>query len=166
MAAHVPRHALTLMASSAKLATKHGLKKGLSTIPAKANPALLVIEAAVSILEAVDSCLKLKTAKERRRGLENTLPLEEGRLRTQRQQLAEQLHLAKEEVAQKMDIQKRLGQLVYVCGQALNEAFSELHTNRSSDLPDPEAFGSQLLSLESAWANLLRASQNFQETST
>ena len=140
MANHVPRHALTLMASSAKLAAKHGLKKGLSKAAAKANPALMVIEAAVSVAEAVNSYLQLRKAREHRDGLQRLIPHEEERLRLERQQLAEQLDLAKEEIAQKKDIQRRLGELVLACGRACRTTWTELHAIRNSDLPDLEAF--------------------------
>lgn len=164
MANHVPRHALTLMASSAKLAAKHGLKRGLSKAAAKANPALMVIEAAGSVAEAVNSYLQLRKAREHQEGLQRIIPYEEERLRLERQQFAEQLDLAKEEIAQKGDIQRRLGELVLACGRACSTTWNELHAIRASDLPDLEAFDHQLRTLENAWSDLQHALQNFNDT--
>jgi len=153
------------MASSAKLATRHGLKKGLTKAAAKANPPLLVIEAAVSVAEAVNSYLKLRAAREHRYNLRRLIPHEEERLQLEHKQLAEQLDLAKEEIIQKKEIQRRLGELVLVCGRACRTTWTELHAIRLSDLPDLEAFDSQLRSLENAWTDLRRALENYNETS-
>ena len=153
------------MASSAKLATKHGLKKGLTKAAVKANPALLVIEAAVSVTEAVNSYLKLRAAWEHREGLRGLIPHKEERLRLERQQLSEQLDLAKEEIEQKKEIQRRLGGLVLACGRACGTTWNELHAIRSSDLPDLDAFDKQLRMLESAWSDLRHALENYNETS-
>ena len=161
MATRVPRHALIFMASSARLVAKHGLKKA----PAKANPTLLAIEAVASVADAVDSYLQLRAARERRDGLRRVIPHEEKRLQLQRQQLGKQLDLVKEEIEQRKDIQRRIGELALVCGQTLNTIWTELHAIRSSDLPNLEAFDSQLLSLDSAWTNLRHALENYHETS-
>ena len=165
MATRVPRHALTFMASSARLAAKHGLKKGLTRASAKANPTLLAIEAAVSVADAVSSYLNLRVAREHRDGLRRVIPHEEKRLQLQRQQLGEQLDLVKEAIEQEKDIQSRIGELALVCGQTLNTIWTELHAIRSSDLPNLEAFDSQLQSLDSAWTNLRHALENYHETS-
>ena len=161
----VPRQALTLMGSSAKLAVKHGLKKGMTRAAAKANPALLVIEAAVSVGEAVDSFLKLKQAKEHRDGLRKVIPHEEERLRLEREQLAVQLEVATEEVNQKKDMQSRLGELVLVCAKTCSLEWTELHAIRSSDLPDLEAFDKHLEMLDTAWSDLRHALNNYNESS-
>lgn len=165
MATHVPRHALTFMASSAQLAAKHGLKKGLTRAAAKTNPALLVIEATVSVAEAVNSYLKLRSAREHRDGLRKIIPHEEKRLRLERQKLRVQLDLANEEIAQRKEIQRTLGELVLVCSQVLRTIWDELHAIRSSYLPDLEAFDSQLELLEKAWRDLGHALENYHETS-
>jgi hypothetical protein len=165
MSARIPRHALTFMGNSARLAVKHGLKKGLTRAASKANPALLVIEAVVSVAEAVDSFLKLSRAKEHRDGLLRIIPHEEERLRLERCQLSEQLELAKEDIAQKMDTQRMLGKLVLVCANTCRLAWVELHAIRSSDLPDIEAFDRQLEMLDSAWSDLRHALGNYNESS-
>ena len=165
MATRVPKHALTFMASSANLAAKHGLKKVLTRAPAKANPTLLAIEAVVSVADAVDSYLQLRAARKRRDGLQRFIPLEEERLRIEHQKLREQLDLAKEEIKQKQDIQKRIGELTLACSRVCRMAWDELEAIRSSELPDLEAFDSQLQSLENAWTDLCHALKNYNETS-
>ena len=164
MAPPVPRHALTLLANSAKLATRHGFTKGLGKAASKANPALLVIEAAVSVADAVNSYLKLREAKAHRTGLRELIPHEEDRLRLERHKLIEQLGLAKEEIAQKKDLQRRLGELALACGKAWRTVWTELHAIRTSDLPDLEAFDRQQQVLEDTWADLRHALGNYNET--
>ncbi len=160
----IPRHALIFMASSAKLAAKHGLKKGLPRA-AKANPTLLTIEAAVSVADAVKSYLKLRATREHRYGLRKFIPHEEERLRLELQQLGEQLDLAKEPIKQEQDIQRRIGELALACSRVCRMAWDELEAIRSSELPDLEAFDSQLQSLENAWTDLRHALKNYNETS-
>ena len=163
MANYPPRHALTLMANSAKLAAKHGLKKGLSKAAAKANPTLMIIEAAEAVIKAANSYLQLRKAKEHRDGLRRLIPHEEERLRIERQQLAEQLDLAKTEITQKKDIQRRLGELVLACGKTCRTIWTELHAIRNSDLPDLEEFDAHLCTLENAWSDLQHALQNYND---
>ena len=153
------------MGASARLAVKHGLKKGLTRAASKADPALLVIEAVVSVTKAVDSFLKLSQAKEHRDGLRKLIPQEEERLRLEREELSERIDLAREEIAQKKDMQRRLGELVLVCGNICRLALAELHAIRSSDLPDIEAFDRQREMLESAWSELRQALGNYNESS-
>jgi aspartyl-tRNA synthetase len=165
MTQQVPRYALTFMAKSGQLAVKHGLKKGLSKAASKANPALLVIEAAASVAEAVNSFYKLSRAKEHRNGLEKLIPLEEDRLSAERDQLSEQLEMAKEEINLQKDVQRRLGELVLMCANACKTSWSELEAIRSSDLPDLEAFDEQFEKIESAWMDLRHALENYNNAS-
>ena len=165
MATRVPRHALIFMASSARLAAKHGLKKGLRRAAAKANPTLLAIEAAVSVVDAVSSYLNLRAAREHRDGLQKLIPYEEERLRLERQQLREQLDLAKEAIEQREDIQRRIGELALACSRVCRTTWDELEAIRSSELPDLEAFDSQLQSLENAWTDFCHVLKNYNETS-
>ena len=160
MTTRVPRHALIFMASSARLAAKHGLK-GLTRAPAKANPTLLVIEAVGSVVDAVDSYLQLRAARERRDGLHKLIPYEEEWLRLERQQLRKQLDL----IEQRKDIQRRIGELALVCSRVCRTTWDELEAIRSSELPDLEAFDRQLQSLEGAWTEFHHALQNYHETS-
>lgn len=165
MTVHISRHALTFMGNSAQLALKHGLKGGVKQAASKTNPALLVIDAAVSVAEAVDSYLKLSRAKEHRDGLRKVIPLEEQRLEIERKQLSEQLKLTKEEINQKKDIQRRLGELVLLCANTCRLAWAELHAIRSSDLPDLDDFDRQLTMLDDAWSDLRHALENYNQSS-
>jgi hypothetical protein len=162
--ARVPRHALTFLASSAKLAARHGLKKGVGKAAAKANPALMVLEAAVSVADAVNSYMKLRQVREHRDGLRRILPLEEERLQTERKQLAQELELAKSEIDQRGDIQRRLGELTLACASACQTIWDDLHAIRSADLPDLGAFDRKIDELEASWNQLQRALTNYNDT--
>ena len=85
-------------------------------------------------------------------------------MRIERQKLREQLDLAKEKIKQKQDIQ-RIGMLALDCSRVYRTTWNELEAIRSSELPDLEAFDSQLQSLESAWIDFCRALKNYNETS-
>lgn len=152
------------MASSAKLAMRYGLKRGIRKAAAEANPALMVLEAAVSVAEAVNSYLKLREAREHRDGLLRILPHEEERLRLEREKLEAKLELAKVEIRQHQDIQKRLGELTLVCASACQIMWAELHVIRSADLPDVEAFDRKLDDLEDGWNQFQRALANYYDT--
>jgi hypothetical protein len=165
MAVRPPRHALTFMASSAKLAMRHGLKKGMTKAVAKANPALLVIEAAVSVAEAVHSYLKLRKAREHRDGLIRILPHEEERLRLERQKLADELEMAKKEIEQHGQIQQRLGELTLACASTCRTTWAEIHAIRTFELPDIDAFERKIEKLEDAWEQLKHALANYNDTS-
>ena len=107
----VPRHALSFLASTAKLAGKYGLKKGAAKAAAKANPALLVLEAATSVADAVQAYLDLREARETRAGLKRLLPHEEERLRLAREQLSQEIVLAEQAIVSRTEVQRRLGHL-------------------------------------------------------
>ncbi|MBC7190768.1 hypothetical protein [Marinobacter sp.] len=164
MATRVPKQALSLLANTVVMASKYGLKQGIGKAAAKANPALMLLEAAVSVADAVNSYLKLKEAKARRNGLSQLIPHEEKRLDLERKQLAEQIELAKKDLAQTSRLQERLGKLVLACSSAYRTAWDELHALRSSDLPDIEAFDAQLIELEDVWGELQHALQIYNET--
>lgn len=166
MVTRVPRHALMFMASSAELAAHYGLKSGVAKASAKANPALMVLEAVGSVAEAFNSYLKLRQADEHRDGLSRYLPLEEERLRNYRKQLNEELDQAKKEIDQQKDIQRRLGELTLTCAYAYNVMLQELHAIRSADLPDIEAFEMKIDELEASWNQLMRALANYYDTAT
>lgn len=164
MAQHIPKHALTFMASAARLATQHGLKAGVTKAAGKVNPTLMVIEAAVSVLEAINSYLKLRKARAHRDGLRQVLNHEEERLRLERDKLSDQLDLAKSEIDQRQRIQRRLGELVFACAQACRSIWSELYAIRSADIPDIEAFETEVAKLEDAWGQLQRALSYYNQT--
>lgn len=164
MSVRVPRHALTFMATAGRLAMKHGLKKGLGKAAAKTNPALMVLEAAVSVADAINSYLKLREAREHRDGLRRLLPHEAQRLRLERDSLQSALDLARAEIDQRQKVQERLGALVLACSLALSTAWEELHAIRASDLPDIEAFDRKVEEMDDAWQQLRRALANYSDS--
>lgn len=153
----VPRHAIRFLGTAAKLAAKHGLKKGLAKAAADTNPVLIVLETATSVLEAVDSFHKLQQARAQRQGLRELTRREAEALRLERAKLAEEIDLAKAELARYGQIQKRLGSLMLACSCALSQVWNELQTNRSADLPDIVAFEHRLDQLFTVWQQLQRA---------
>lgn len=163
MATQIPKQALSLLANTAVLASKHGLKQGMAKAAAKVNPALLVLEAAVSVAGAVNSYLELKEARVRRDGLAELLPYEEQKLKAERDRLQSNIDMAKRDIAQKVKVQERLGSLVLACSSAYRTAWDEIHAIRSSDLPNIEDFDAQLIELESVWSQLKHALYNYNE---
>lgn len=166
MTTRVPRQALSLLVNTALMARKFGLKAGAAQAAAKANPALLVLEAAVSVADAVGSYLRLKEARAHLDGLARLIPHEKTRLELECKKLAEQIALAKAELSDKSRIQERLGKVVLACAVVYRTAWNELHVIRSADIPDVEAFDKQFIELEDVWSELQHALQNYNETSS
>ena len=160
-----PQYALTFMASTTKLAVKHGLKRGIAKAAAKANPPLLVLEAVGSVAEAVNSYLKLRQAREHRDGLRQILPHEEERLRLEREKLCKELEIAKTAIEQRQKIQERLGALTLICASVYRRTWDELHALRTAELPDIEAFDSTLEKLEDEWHQFQHALANYSDSS-
>ncbi len=152
------------MTSSAKLALRHGLKKGLAEAAAKVNPALLVLEAAVSISEAVNSYAELCRSRDRLDALHRILPNEEEKLRVEREKLESELALTRKAIEQRKDIQKRLGALTLACASACQLIWTELLAIRSSDLPDLESFERKVDELETGWNQFRRALADYDDT--
>lgn len=159
----IPRHAISFLSAAARLAAKHGLKKGLAKAAAGANPLLLALEAAVSVLEALDSFIKLEQARAERDGLRELTGREAQALQLEREKLAEEIRLAEAEMANHKDIQKRLGSLMLACSCALSHVWNELQTIRSADLPDIVAFEHRLDQLFITWQQLQRAQSYYYE---
>ncbi len=165
MAVQPPKYALTFMASTTKLAVQHGLKRGISKAAARANPALLVLEAVGSMAEAVNSYLQLRQRREYRDGLRLILPYEEERLQLEREKLCEELEMARTAVDQRREIQRRLGTLTLVCASVYSKTWEKLHAIRTAELPDIEAFEHKLEDLEDAWHQLRHALANYSDLS-
>ena len=161
MTASVPRHALTFLAQSGKYALKCGIKKGLGKAAAKANPATMVFEAAISVIEAVDSFYTLKEAQAKLDGYKRFVPLEEERLRKERLLLKSRLEVMEKEIQQTREVQARLGDLAQQCASMCFAAFDDLQRIRASDLPDLKAFDDKLEVLEDAWQGFRRALANY-----
>lgn len=164
MASKVPTKAIIFMAHTASMAGKYGLKKAATKAAGKVNPAFMVIEAAISVADAVNSYLKLKNARARRDGLQDFIPLESERLRLEREELLEQISLAQEQIGDKVEIQKRLALLALACGKVVRSAWDELYAIRKADLPDFQQFDDKLEDLEDVWVDFKRALYNFYES--
>ena len=163
---NVPRDSLTFMASTATLAIRHGLKKGITKAVAKANPTLMVVEAASSVFKAVDSWLQFRKAREHRDGLRRIIPEEEERLRLEREKLSEELDLAKAEIDANDEIRKRLGRLTLACASAYRAVWDELHAIRTSELPDVDAFERRIDKLDESWRQFKAALDYYNDSST
>ncbi len=161
-----PRHAISFLAETAKLAARHGLRDGAAKAAAKANPALLVIEAAFSVAEAVNSYLVLREAREQRDGLRRLLPLEEDRLRATQETLRIEIELAKSELGRRQDIQQRLGGLSLICASACGQIWSEIHAIRTAELPALNEFDKKLDDLQRTWNQFRRALAHYSDTIT
>lgn len=142
---------------------KYGLKEGVGRAAAKMNPVLMVIEAAASVAEAVNSYLKLREAQAHRDGLQQLIPHDAEKLRLERAALNEELALAKAEIDQQMQVQQRIGALALACSSALSTAWSELEAIRSSELPDIEAFDRNLDEVDTAWQQFRHALSLYRE---
>lgn len=164
MAYRVPTKAITFMVHTANLAGKYGLKKAATKAAVKVNPAFMVIEAAISVADAVNSYLKLKNARARRDGLRGFIPLESERLRLEREDLLEQISLAQEQIGDKVEIQKRLALLALACGKVVRSSWDELYAIRKADLPDFQQFDDKLADLENVWVDFKRALYNFYQS--
>ena len=164
MTTRLPRQALLFTKSFIEHAAKHGLRKGAAKAVARANPALLVIDAAGSVLDAVDSYLQLRKAQERLDGLRRLVPLEEETLALERDGLRAALDLAVRELAQHRQVRRCIGELVLQCGRASNHCWRELQAIRRSELPDIEAFDRTLVQLEQAQSDIKRTLALFNET--
>ena len=161
---HVPRQAISFLGTAARLAAKHGLKKGFAKAAAGANPALLALEAADSVLAAIDSLIKLRQAHADRDGLRDLMHREAETLRLERAKLAEEIELGQANLAHHRRIQKRLGSLMLACSDALSRIWNELQAIRSADLPDIVTFENQLDQLFIAWQQLQRAQSLYYES--
>lgn len=154
MAGRVPTRALTFTTKAATLAASHGLKEGMRAAAAKANPALLAIEAAVSVAQAVSAYLDLRASREHRDALLRILPHEATRLALEREQIKTALDLARAEVDQRALVQERIGALALSCAAACGTIWAELLAIRSADLPDIAEFERRCDALESAWSQM------------
>ena len=165
MSARAPLHALRLMPLIAAQVAKHGLRKGLANATAKANPTLMVIEAATSVAGAIASYLQYRTAIACRDGLKKLLPLEDKRLRDEREKLRQQLDRVRADMDQRQKIQERLGQLVNACVNAVRLIWEELEMLRYEDLPDLDIIEQLTEQLDGAWHQFQAALAYYQEMS-
>ncbi len=157
MAGRVPIRALSFTAKAASLAARHGVRRGLQQAAAKANPALLAIEAAVSVADAVNAYLDLRASREHREALLRIIPHEATRLALEREQIRTAIDLARAELDQQAVVQERIGALALSCAAACGTIWAELLTLRSAALPDIAEFERRCEALEDAWSRMQRA---------
>ncbi|MCA0212114.1 MAG: hypothetical protein LCH79_02935 [Proteobacteria bacterium] len=164
MSARVPHHALELGADLALQIAKYGWKRGLKKAGAKANPALMVLEAVASVATAIESYVNYRASVADLDGLRKLLPLERERLRLEREELTLQLKVARAELEQNKDMQKRLEALVIICVNATRQAWADLDAMRQQDLPKLEEFDSHADRLDASWQKFQRALGIYKES--
>ncbi|KPN91534.1 hypothetical protein [Pseudomonas nunensis] len=157
------KQTLIFMTHTARYAGQYGFKSAVAKAGARVNPALMVLEAAGAVLEAVNSYINLKNAEAHRDGLKKTLSSESNRLAIQRQELALILESAKRDIERQADINRRISELVIACAISCKGAFEELLHIRQSDLPDLDAFDRVYEQLEEAHDHLRQALSNLSQ---
>ncbi len=162
MARAVPKQTFKLLASISEQVASFGVRKGIASATAKANPALLVLEAAEAVLNAVESFYRYRTATVHRDGLSQLLPQEEQRLNAEREKLRLQVASAKAEMEQLQKIQHLLGQLVAACAEAVRGAWKGIDLMRQEDLPDFDGIDERAEHLDEAWGQLQSALTQYQ----
>ena len=146
----IPRNTLIFLSSSAKLAVKYGLKEGFTKAATTTSPVGLAIDAATSVVSAIDSYNKLKTKKVHREKLKESIKLEEKRLKLIRSELSNQINIARKELSQELDIRLRLGKLTYMLAKACSLIIEELEDIRKSELPEFDVYDRKLTDLTNA----------------
>lgn len=153
----IPHQAISFTVHAAKLAARHGLKAGLKKAAARVNPVLLVLDSAASVLDAANSWLKLRAARERRDGLERVIEKDKSRLAIERTRLKEELDLAREALGQDRALRERIGRLVLACAKTVQAITEEMAVLRKADLPDVERFESLSRDMQSSWDQMQAA---------
>ncbi|WP_442596630.1 hypothetical protein ACSBPU_06750 [Parapusillimonas sp. JC17] len=159
-----PKHAIRFASQLAIQIAKHGVRKGAANAAAKANPVLMVLEAAASVADAVDSFFQYKAAVVHRDNLKKLIPLETERLRTERETLRLEIQRVREELQQHRQTQVRLNRLVRACASNLRLAWDELENLRQADLPELDIIDKQSEQLEEAWHSFQRALAYYNES--
>ena len=162
VATHVPYRSIQFMAQSGKLAAEHGLRKGMAKAAAKANPALLVVDTVLSIADCIHSFIQLAEAREIRDSLarENRLLVE--KLKTQRQELVEQVEVARKKLDIHRERREALAGLVKTCQELFSETMKLFTEARSADLPQLEKLEMLEDRLHEDWCQLKRALNVYQ----
>lgn len=158
--------ALSFATHTARMAGRFGLKAGLKKAAMRANPVTLAFDAATSVLEAADSWLKLKAARARRDGLEESIDRDRRRLDIEREQLAGEIEVAKKQLALEADARARIGQLALLCAKTVQALMAEMAEARRAALPDLEEFEKISRRMEGAWDQMLLVMAQFQQTTT
>lgn len=152
-----PKHAIRFASQLAIQIAKHGVRKGAANAAAKANPVLMVLEAAASVADAVDSFLQYKASVVHRDNLKKLIPLEKERLNAERESLRLEIERIREELEVHKQMHVRLNRLVRACASNLRLAWDELENLRQADLPELDVIDQQSEQLEEAWRSFQRA---------
>jgi hypothetical protein len=161
--AKIPKRALSLMANTAKAVSKYGFKKGVSKAASKANPALLVIEAGISVLSAVSSFFDYNAAVKERGGLATVNVTLDERLRLDREVFEKEIENIKGKLKNKKEIHGILIRVVKICQEGFSEAMTIYQEMVNTDIPDLEKIEDYNEKLEEAWQRLSLALEQYQE---
>lgn len=159
---HTPYRAIRFMANTGKYAAKMGVKKGVSKAASKANPALLIVEAAISVADCVKSFIDLAKAREIRDNLsrENDLLIEE--LATKREALEENIVTAREKVEEHKKRKEVLADLVRECQEIFSESMTAFSRIRAQNLPELDQLARRERDLIDSWEKMKRALELYQ----
>ena len=160
---HISRRSLTFASNTARYATKFGLKKGAQKAATKVNPTLLVIEAGISVANAVQSFYQLKEAKAVRDGLEDYIPKVKKRLEVERKALIEQAKILKAELDLKKEKQAEITKFVLLTVQFYSDAVSEVEKIRGLDIIDEKELDRAEKDLEKQWRIFQKALRVYTE---
>jgi len=164
MSGHIPHQALSFGAHAVRLASTHGLKAGVRKAAAAINPVFAVLGAAEAVLDAASSWLRLKEARVHRDGLRETIPKEEAALRAGRQQLKQELDLARTALGQEAAMRERIGKINLLCARVCHEIFSDMLEIRQAEIPDIDRFEQLGNELETAWSRMRAALDYYNRT--
>lgn len=159
---YAPHRAIRFMANTGKYAAKMGVKKGVSKAASKVNPTLLVVEAAISVVDCVKSFIDLAKAREIRDNLsrENDLLIEE--LATKREALEENIATAREKVEEHKKRKEVLADLVKECQDIFSESMTAFSRIRAQNLPELDQLARREQDLISSWESMKRALELYQ----
>lgn len=160
---HISRRSLTFAANTASYATKFGLKKGAQKAATKVNPTLLVIEAGISVANAVQSFYQVKEAKAVRDGLEDYIPKVKKRLEVERKALIEQAKILKAELELKKEQQAEITKFVLLTMQFYSDAASEIKKVKDSDIIDAKELDQKEKELAKQWRSFQKALRIYTE---
>lgn len=164
MSIRIPHQALSFGTHTAKLASRYGLKAGLTKAAAHANPAMLVLEAAVSVMDAANAWLELKAARVHRDGLRTTIPKEKAALEIDRLKLKEEIVLAREDLSQELALRERIGKINLLCARVCQEILGDMLAIRNEEIPSIDHFERLNNELEVAWTKMREALDYYNRT--
>ena len=165
-----PRHALRFVGQAARLAAQHGVRAGVRRAAASTNPALLALEAASAVLDAVGSFIELKEARAVRDGLERetallreTIATLEERLREERQAVGLHADQTREREAYNDDIREALNGVVRDSLSLVARALRAVNDIHDDDIPDLVAIDAASRDLARAQRGLLHSLTTLQD---